>query len=105
VTLAHRGKALWVDLAQPRPSGILSRESGSSWIANSQLPTKADLRVTVPTSTEFSSFWQWYPGPRPLVPGHWTLSLHDPKQGTELLKTEFEVRDSAAPPSSGERKP
>jgi hypothetical protein len=53
-----------------------------------------ELRSTIPISSEYSAFRLPYPGTVPMEPGDWTLSLHDPTNGSALLTTRFSVRQS-----------
>jgi hypothetical protein len=58
------------------------------WLA----PSQAELRTTIPISSDYRAFQLLYPGPTPMEPGDWTLSLHEPADGSELLRTQFSVR-------------
>ena len=54
--------------------------------------------MTVVMNPSFSSYRLPYPGPRPMEQGNWALSLHNPADGSELLRTEFVVSVLVAPP-------
>jgi phosphoglycerol transferase MdoB-like AlkP superfamily enzyme len=68
-------------------------------------PSGVECRWTVPIDPECTSYRLPYPGPRPMEPGSWTLSLRDPAGGSELLRTQFTVSVLAAPIHSGQRDP
>ncbi len=61
-------------------------------------PSKTELRVTIKMNPSYSSYRLPYPGPIPLEQGTWLLTLHNPADGSELLRTEFVVSVLVAPP-------
>jgi arylsulfatase A-like enzyme len=57
-------------------------------------PSGTELRIKIPIGSGYCAFQLQYAGTAPMEPGDWTLSLHDPANGSALLTTRFYVRQA-----------